>query len=960
MGKDFTENKKVQDIYSDFVHLSRYARYIPEENRRETWEETVQRYFDFFEPRVPESLLEEFKEAQGYVLRKEVMPSMRCLMTAGRALERDNVASFNCAYSPVESLRDFDEAMYILMCGTGQGFSVERQYVTQKLPAVPEELFETDTCIEVADSKIGWAKAFRELLALLFAGQIPKWDLSKVRPAGERLRTFGGRASGPAPLEDLFRFSVALVRGAAGRKLTSLECHDLMCKVAQIVVVGGVRRSAMISLSNLSDRRMASAKEGEFFNKNPQRTLSNNSVAYTERPDFQSFLEEWNTLYHSKSGERGIFNRQASENKVLSLPNREPGHEWGCNPCFSYHTRILTAHGYKEIGDLAEREFFTIVNKDGECVPSRAWKSGTKETVSLQWEKALEKDPLICTPDHVFMLTDGSECEAKDLKGKQIMPFIQERASALGSNAALAGFILGDGILTDLADETKKGIAVCLNKDKDKEIIEFYNLELKEGQSQWYSKTAADVARKFRLPAKRIGERGLPRSLLSEEALQGLYSANGSVIKKGRVALKTTDYEQAQEVKAYLLSLGIRSYITTNKPRKVEFSNGEYLCKQSYDVNIAQYQSLLTFCARVNFFQEYKRKALKEVLLKKAPVVKTVRPAEKQDVFDFTEPRTHWGVVEGFIAHNCSEIILRPHEFCNLSEVVVRPEDTTETLQSKIRVATLLGTLQSTLTDFRYLRSVWKKNTEEERLLGVSLTGIMDHALLSNPDLKALPRVLRDLRDHARLSNAYFADELGIPHSAAITCVKPSGTVSQLVNSASGIHARYARTYIRRVRADKKDPLAQWMASKGVPVEDDLFNPDVQVFSFPIKAPEDAVVEQDLDALRALRLWKIYQDEYCDHKPSCTVHYKDSEFLAVGQWVWDNFDSISGISFLPVDDHVYQQAPYERITEEEYTALTDSMPSVDFSEYIEYDDNTTGSQEFACSADGACEIVDLT
>lgn len=626
------------DSYQQFIYTSRYARYLEAEGRRETWEEVVGRYIDYWRAKYGENdhVRRELDAAESAILRLEVMPSMRCLMTAGPALDRDNVAGYNCAYVAVDHPRAFDETLYILMCGTGMGFSVERKYVEQ-LPVIAESFHPTDTTIVVSDSKIGWASAFRELLSLLWAGKVPAWDLSRIRPAGARLKTFGGRASGPEPLEDLFRFSVSLFRSAAGRRLSPLEAHDLMCKVAQIVVVGGVRRSALISLSNLSDNRMRHAKDGDFYNREPQRQLSNNSICYTEKPDFQSFFDEMHAMYHSHSGERGIFNRQAAEAQVLASGRREGGHEWGCNPC--------------------------------------------------------------------------------------------------------------------------------------------------------------------------------------------------------------------------------------------------------------------------------------------------------------------------------SEIILRPAQFCNLTEVVVRPEDTLETLGEKVRIAAFLGTLQASLTDFKYLRKVWRNNTEEEALLGVSLTGIMDHEALScsHEAKKWLP----SLRTAARLANDDWSVEIGINPSAAITCVKPSGTVSQLVNSASGIHARYAQHYIRRVRADEKDPLAQWMIDQGMPWERDNFNKNVVVFSFPVQAPADAYVESEVSAIYALELWKVYQEYWCDHKPSVTVHYTDDEYFDLCGWVWDNFDVVSGISFLPRSDHVYQQAPYEEITSEQYEELLLKTPVLDYRSFRESEDNTTGSQELACSA-GVCEIVDLT
>ncbi len=627
------------DEYQSFIHKSRYARYMEEEGRRETWEETVSRYINFFRDRYDEGgvVWQGLDEAEAAILNMEVMPSMRCLMTAGKALERDHVAGYNCAYTPVDNIRVFDEILYILMCGTGVGFSVERQYV-QKLPEVAEELHETDTTIVVRDSKIGWAEGYRQLISLLYSGSIPGYDLSKLRPAGERLKTFGGRSSGPAPLRDLFDFTINTFRGATGRKLSSIEVHDLVCKVASVVVVGGVRRSALISLSNLTDQRMRHAKDGNFYEQNPQRTISNNSVCYTEKPDVEIFLEEWLSLYRSKSGERGIFNRVAADYQVDQTGRRETGHDWGCNPC--------------------------------------------------------------------------------------------------------------------------------------------------------------------------------------------------------------------------------------------------------------------------------------------------------------------------------SEIILRPAEFCNLTEVVVRAEDSPADLERKVRIATFLGTLQSTLTKFRYLRKIWQNNCEEERLLGVSLTGILDHKVLGDWKSVSLPGQLSQLKKVSIEENQKWAKELNIARSAAITCVKPSGTVSQLVNSASGIHARYAPYYVRRVRADRKDPLAQWMVEQGFPYEEDVVNPANLVFSFPVAAPKDA--KMDMTAIEHLKLWKMYQDNWCDHKPSVTVTYSEDEFMEIGAWLWEHFDKVSGISFLPPqDDHVYQQPPYEAIDQKEYKAMLKRMPVADWGTFAEAYDNTVASQELACTANN-CEIGDIS
>jgi ribonucleoside-triphosphate reductase len=622
--------------YQEFIHKSRYARWLPELGRRETWAETVQRYVDFWDKR-GQITKADGEKLYSAIYNLDVMPSMRCLMTAGEALDKDNVAGFNCSYLHIDHQKSFDEMMYVLMCGTGVGFSVERQFI-EKLPTVAESFHDTDSTIVVADSKIGWASAFRELIAMLYAGKVPKWDMHKIRPSGARLKTFGGRASGPEPLEDLFNFCVGVFKKANGRRLTSIECHDICCKIAEVVVVGGVRRSALISLSNLSDPRMAKAKSGDWWRNEGQRALANNSVSYTEKPDFDSFLAEMHTMYDSKAGERGIFSRVAAQKVAARNGRRDPEHSFGTNPC--------------------------------------------------------------------------------------------------------------------------------------------------------------------------------------------------------------------------------------------------------------------------------------------------------------------------------SEIILRSNQFCNLSEIVIRADDDLVSLKKKVEVASIIGSLQATLTDFRYLRNVWKRNTEEEALLGVSLTGICDHYLLGkdSPDLE---KWLGEMKDVAIKTNKEWADKLGINQSTAITCVKPSGTVSQLVDSASGIHPRFSEHYIRRVRSDKKDPLAQYMTAAGFPVEDDVMSKSSLVFSFPIKSPESSTTVKQVGAMEQLRVWKKYQDYWCEHKPSITVYYTDDEFLQIAQWIWENFDSVSGISLLPVSDHVYQQAPYEDITAEKYEELLAAMP-VDVKwedlEHFEKEDNTTGSQELACVG-GACEIA---
>jgi ribonucleoside-triphosphate reductase len=640
-------SRVIENPYENFIALSRYARWLEDENRRETWGETVDRYFSFmlnklFEEHAyePESkIIEELREA---VFNRNVMPSMRSVMTAGPALERENVSGYNCAFLPVDNPRSFDEAMYILMCGTGVGFSVEYKYIN-KLPALPESLEKTNTVVVVGDSKEGWAKALREFMGLLWAGQIPQIDVSKVRPAGARLKTMGGRSSGPQPLVNLFDFCVQIFKGATGRQLKPIEAHDIMCKIGEVVVVGGVRRSAMISLSNINDIEMAKAKSGNWWEKNSQRALSNNSVAYSRKPEMEQFIAEWKSLYDSKSGERGIYNVAAAQKQAAKYGRRDPEIHYGTNPC--------------------------------------------------------------------------------------------------------------------------------------------------------------------------------------------------------------------------------------------------------------------------------------------------------------------------------SEIILRPYQFCNLSEVVLREKDTVEDVANKVRLATILGTWQSTLTDFKYIRKIWKDNTEEERLLGVSLTGQFGHQYFSGQKgLKDLGSTLDSLRELAFSINKEEAKKIGIPASAAITCVKPSGTVSQLVGVSSGMHPWHSKHYIRTVRGDKKDPITNFLIDSGIPAENDVMKPDsTTVFSFPVKAPSHAITRDKITALEQLEVWLTYQRHWCEHKPSITVSVKEDEWMEVGAWVYKHFDEVSGISFLPYSDHSYVQAPYQEIDEEGYNNLLAKMPKEINWEAVslyELEDSTTGSQALACVS-GECEIVDI-
>lgn len=640
---DFEMSKKLPSLFQEYIHLSRYSRWLPEQNRRETWQETIKRYFDFFEKHLKENCSYALQSKDRHVLENailqlDVMPSMRCIMTAGPALERDQIAGFNCSYIAIDSPRAFDEIMYILTRGTGVGFSVERQHITC-LPVVADEFHESDTTIAVADSAIGWAKATKELVSLLYTGQIPKWDMSKIRPKGAPLKVFGGRASGPDPLDELFRFMVKTFKGAAGRKLQSIECHDIVCKIADTIVCGGVRRSALISLSNLSDDRMRTAKSGNWWEVDPQRALANNSAVYTEKPDVTVFMAEWKSLYDSKSGERGIFSRKAAKKQVEKSGRRDTNFDFGVNPC--------------------------------------------------------------------------------------------------------------------------------------------------------------------------------------------------------------------------------------------------------------------------------------------------------------------------------AEILLRSMGLCNLSECIIRAWDTKETLLEKVKLATILGTFQSTLTKYRYLRKEWQTNSEEERLLGVSLTGIMDHPLMNTPT-EELQVFLEELKAVAIETNKEWAAILGINPSTAITCIKPSGTVSSLVDSASGIHSRHSQYYIRTVRQDVKDPLCEMMKALGFPNEPDVTKPaHTTVFSFPVKAPENCVTRKDLTAIEHLNLWLMYKQHWAEHTVSITVSVREHEWFDVAAWVWKNFDEVTGISFLPYSEHIYKQAPFQECTEAQYEELLAKMPTnVDWEQLSNYEltDSTTSTKDLACTA-GACDIL---
>lgn len=876
--------------FQHYIHLSRYSRWIPQKNRRETFSETVDRYFNFFE--------EHLKENNGYVLdtatRKElydavlgleIMPSMRALMTAGEALKRDNICSYNCSYVAIDSPRAFDEILYILMNGTGVGFSVEAKYVEQ-LPVIDEEFHNTETTILVADSKLGWAKALKELIHLLYAGQIPRWDVSKVRPAGAPLKTFGGRASGPEPLVSLFKFCVETFKKAAGRRLTTLECHDIVCKIAEIVVVGGVRRSALISLSDLSDDRMRMAKSGAWWEDNVQRALANNSFVAKDDIDVGIFMKEWLSLYQSKSGERGIFSRVASQNQAEKYGRRDPNHEFGTNPCLHPDSMVETIHGRVKIKDITKPTMVYSMDKNGKlCIRpcSASWVSKKNaDTIKVKISSGKE---VTCTPDHKIYIVDRGWVEAKDIRiGDKVVHLVRNRRGAAYSGVKLTTQDKRDFVMEHrLVFESVYG-----------PIPEGYDVHHIDGDT--YNNDIDNLE---------------CLSHADHATITALEQPNNHMVH-GYHGKGKTGY-------------GFISPPNSRHGKKVVIPMPEEL-KSS----LHQYATV--------------------VALEEGPVT---------DVYDLTVEDTHNFIADFVVVHNCSEIILRNREFCNLSEVVVRSTDTIEDLKRKVRLATILGTFQSTLTNFKFISKKWKENCEEERLLGVSLTGIMDNEITNGKSGK-LEEVLGILREECVRVNKDLSVSLGINASTAITCVKPSGTVSAMVDSASGIHARHAPYYIRTVRADKKDPLAKMMVDLGFPVEDDITKPmHTYVFSFPMRSPEGAVCRKDMSAIEQLELWLTYQKHWCEHKPSITVSVKEEEWPEVGAWVWKHLDQMSGVSFLPYSDHVYKQAPFQDCTKEEYEALLSKMPkNVDWGLLSKYEatDSTESTQTLACSA-GGCELL---
>lgn len=973
LGKDGS----LTDPFSNYIATSRYSRWKEDEGRRETWRETVDRYLTHMVSHLEQydytpspELVEEIREN---IENLELVPSMRAIMTAGPALERSGIASYNCAYLPLSDLRSLSEMLFILMNGTGVGYSVERHY-TDQLPEVPY-LFPTTETIVVEDSKEGWAEAFQKLLESLWSGRIPRWDLSLVRPKGSRLKTFGGRASGPEPLDELFHFTVEKIRGAQGRKLRPIEVHDIACKVASVIVVGGVRRAATISLSDLDDKEMAEAKSGQWWVDHPHRALANNSAVYYDNTSREDFDREWERLVKSGSGERGIFNRDAARRQASKWGRRSEDTEYGCNPCcLTGDTYIMTTDGPRQIKDLKGTPFDAVVNGKVYHAPRGSWISGVGSVYRLKTKEGYQLD---LTPEHRILSDKGEWKEAKDYKpGDRITIHNHREFDGWGSQddygtGYLLGLFVGDGSFSTSASSGNKfgQIKVWKSEEGVESIMDKAYTYAKDlpHRSDWAGFGGENTRNPYRVMS--IGtlpqENGIyPEdkrdiSHLQERSsefyrgfLSGLFDADGHLEGVGNqkgisIRLGQNDVRVLETVQSMLLRLGVKSRIHSQLPES-------RLVIGADDARV--------FSDRIGFGNKAKQERLASHLLERKTYSKkfiaTVESFEyvgEQEVWDAEVEDVHAFDANGIYAHN-SEIILRPYEYCNLSEVIVHPYDTEETLIRKVQLATILGTWQSTITNFPYIREEWKKNAEEEGLLGVSLTGVFGNTLLntSSPETE---RLLNRLRDAARETNRREAKSLGINESAAITCVKPSGTVSQLAKVSSGLHPWHSQHYIRTVRESAMDPLARLMKDYGVPCEEDVMNPDNYVFSFPVEAPEGAVTREDLSAVDHLKMWLAYQDEWCEHKPSVTISVGSDEWDEVREWVWEHLDKISGISFLPRSEHTYAQAPYQECTREEYEEAVRKMPEVHWGDlsFYEQEDQTTGSQEYACTA-GGCEL----
>jgi len=929
-------------VYENFIYLRTYSRFIPELQRRETWEETIERYctFIFNETKNCQNIpAKTKKKIKDYMLTKGVMASMRLVWSAGENARRDNIAAYGCSGFCSTSLEGFGEAMYIELAGTGVGFSVEAKWLEQ-LPEIKKQRNLPILRHVVGDSRLGWKKAVDFGIQEWFSGRDAVFDYSQVRPAGTPLVISGGYASGPEPLARCLEFLREVIIEAQDRKLKSIEVFDMMCEIGSAVVCGGVRRTAMICLCDVDDVDMQNAKQGNFH---PRRFMANISAVYRKKPDVLKFTQEFIDMAKSGSGERGIFNLVAARKR--SPKRRDKSAIVISNPCLRGDMRLFTDNGYIPISEL-DGASVNVINKDGAISVGNVWCSGEKRMIELRFG-GIDVNSIFCTPDHRFMLDSGEECEASDTKGKKLKPFYTMKTD-FDKDDFLAGFIQGDGCTNRINSPIHRGLEVRFG-EKDLDVANMYG----QVRGIWYSREAYDVAAAHHLDAIQLPFRKLPpREFMSPNFLSGLFSANGCVINGYRVAIKSTCYDMLHELRAILADwFEIESYITTNKPTMVKFENGDYLCRESYDLNISRFRSIVKFAENISFAHSYKRDALTKLIADRNPTIRSVRDAGSDLVYDFSEPLTNWGIVEGFVTHNCGETLLRDMGLCNLTEVVIRADDDFDSVADKIRTATWMGCIQSTLTYFPHLRPEWAKNAEEERLLGVSLTGLCDNINLITPE------TLRHWRTTAVKTAKQASAALGINMPAAITLGKPSGTVSQMVDCSSGMHSRWANYYIRRVRISMHDALFRMMVDQGMPYELDKGNHDTAIFSFPMRSPDGAKTREQDTAIGQLEWYRMLVENWAEQNMSCTIFVKDDEWLEVIAYVYKHFDTINGVAFFPYENKSYAQAPYEEVSEIEYHKLLRELPVLDFSKLSEYEntDTTTGSREFAC-AGNSCEL----
>ena len=941
------------EISSAFTVHSKYAKYIPQEERRETWDEIVERNIKMHIKKYPQLKDEIADIFNNFVKNKKVLMSMRSAQFAGKPIELSPSRIYNCCYLPIDHYKAFSEAMFLLLGGTGVGYSVQRHHV-EKLPEIKKPI-KTRKYV-ISDSIEGWADAVKILMKAYFQGRSkPRFIFDDIRPKGATLVTSGGKAPGPEPLKDcLHNLEKIFERKNDGDKLTTLECHDMICYIADAVLAGGIRRAALISGFDIDDEDMLTCKFGNWWELNPQRGRANNSaVVLRHKITKEKFFELWEKIKASGSGEPGFY-----------LSNNQ---EFFTNPCcFTGDTFLKTNRGFQSLKDLNDQhkndlKFYNVRN---ELVDGTVWSNGVKEIVEL---KLANGEKIRCTPDHRFMLNDKTECQAQDIRGKRLMPnlLINER---VGEFTKL-GFIQGDGGLSRLRSPSHKGLEVHIG-NKDVDIAELFGVDFSFDKRTYYLNGFNEICEDLGFSSESLPERSLPSTYKNwnynnkSDFLKGLYSANGCVIKHGRVSFKTTCLNLVEELQETLKEdFGIDSYVTTNKPNKVKFNNGSYICQESYDLNIGKFQDVMSFAKEIAFVHKYKNDDLSSIIKEKSPIVLSVKPAGKEEVFDFSlEDDTHWGVVStgdqnhGYIAHNC-EIALRPNQFCNLTEINMSNISSQEELNERAKAAAFIGTLQTGYTDFHYLRDIWKKTTERDALIGVSGTGI------GSGTYKTLN--LTEATEIVKKENERIAEIIGVKKAARTTCVKPAGTTSLVLGTSSGIHAWYAPYYIRRIRLGKNEAIYNYL-NKIMPelLEDEYFNPTKQaVFSIPTKAPEGGIfrTESPIDLLERIKKFSLewvkpgHRSGDNSHNVSATISIKDDEWNEVGEWMWKNREHYNGLSVLPFDGGSYKQAPFEEITKEEYEKLSKHLKKLDLIKVIEEEDNTDLKGEIAC-AGGVCDI----